>query len=117
MFFGAALVFLYCANFRYRTYEDKSIDFQVVLKIMVLFLFLTLGATPLWRALRNCARTEILLWCVALVIFVSSAAYAPNPAYSTVAAMGLVGCFAFTLYLVRGGFHPTNADVKLPPLQ
>src|SRR3954451_3506719 len=101
MFVGAALVFLYCINFRNRTYEDKSIDFQVILKLLTLFLFLALGAAPLWRALRNCVRKEILLWCVTLVLFVSSAAYAPNPAYSTVAAMGLVGCFAFTLYLVR----------------
>ncbi|MER2264453.1 O-antigen ligase family protein [Methylobacterium oxalidis] len=98
---GAILVFLYCANFRFREFEDKSLDFQVVLKLATIAIFLLLGLPPLLRTLRTSAQPDLVLWCAALGILMASSTYAPNVIYSSVAALNLLGCFTFAFYLVR----------------
>jgi O-antigen ligase len=103
---AVAIFFILCANFRFRDYTEKSIDFQVALKIIALLA--ALGFSFLW--LKSIARHLYLYglayWMAFYLFMVLSSSYAMAPAHAAVSTLSLLASFLFLCYLcVRYGPH------------
>lgn len=91
--------FLMHAVFRIRDYQDKDIDFQVVIKIAVWITVVGVAVLHLRRwvgLLRNPVNLPVFFF---LVWLFATALVAPNPTYTLVSAFTIFACVAFSAYL------------------
>jgi exopolysaccharide production protein ExoQ len=98
--FGAALAvvlfFIACANFRYREVTEKSIDFQVALKLVAIAALFGLAAMNMRNILGNLYTRGLIYWLLFLFYLLVTTIYAmaPQPAFVSVISM-----FASFLFL------------------
>lgn len=100
-------VFLMQAVFRVRGYQDKDVDFQVILKIAV---WATVAGVALLHAKRwlEGMLTPFNLPCVLFLIWLfATALVSPNPIYTLVSAFTVFACVIFSAY-VFSKFHPVE---------
>jgi O-antigen ligase len=94
-----AAVFLMQAVFRVRAYDDKDVDFQVLIKIGV---WVTVAAIALFHVRRwatfllKPANVPALLFLLWLPL---TAVISPKPIYTLVSAFTICACVVFTAYL------------------
>lgn len=93
------VIFLMQAVFRVRDYQDKDVDFQVIMKIVV---WLTVAAVALFHA-RRWLRTALVPgnypWIIFLLWLPATAAVSQVPAYTAVSAFTVITCVVFSAYL------------------
>lgn len=100
-------VFLLDAVFRVREYENKDVDFQVVLKLGVWFSIAAVALFHIrdWLAtLLTPTNIPLIMFMIWLFITVSAS---PVPAYSAVTAFSLVAYILFAAYLFAN-FEPAD---------
>ncbi len=91
--------FLMHAVFRIRDYQDKDVDFQVLIKIG---LWITVATVSMIHArrwiglLRNPVNLPSFFFVIWLFV---TALVAPNPAYTLVSAFTIFSCVVFSAYL------------------
>ena len=91
--------FLMHAVFRIRDYQEKDVDFQVVIKIV---LWITVGTVAIIHARRwiELLRNPINLPCFLFLMWLFlTAPIAPNPTYTLVSAFSIFACVAFSAYV------------------
>lgn len=93
------IIFVLCANFRYRGYAEKSIDFQIVLKLAALFIALTLSVLSFRTIARHLYAYGFACWLALYVFLVFSAFYAVAPAHAGVSTLSILASFLFLSYL------------------
>jgi O-antigen ligase len=82
-------------NFRHRSFDDKSIDAQILLRLAGFALFFILGAPAIFRRLLSGIELEPLLWIAFLVCLIASSTYSADPIQSLVATSSALGGFLF----------------------
>jgi O-antigen ligase len=82
-------------NFRHRSFDDKSIDAQILLRLTGFALFFILSARVTVRRLLLGIELEPLLWIALLACLVASSTYAAAPIQSLVGALSALGGFLF----------------------
>ena len=91
--------FLMHAVFRIRDYQDKDVDFQVVIKI-VLWITVTIVALIHARRWIELLRNPVNLPCFLFLIWLfMTALVAPNPTYTMVSAFTFFACVVFSAYV------------------
>ena len=104
--------FLMHAVFRIRDYQDKDVDFQVIIKIA---LWVTVATVAIIHARRwidllrnpvNIPSALFLIWLFATAIV------SPNPTYTTVSAFTIFACVVFSAY-VFSKFEPVEVFATL----
>jgi O-antigen ligase len=93
------VVFLLESIFRVRQYSDKSIDLQIMLKIVswcYIFSFAMLRIPKYIGALTSAPR---IFWMILFAWALYTTAYSPNPSYSAVAVFSMVAFFLYFLSL------------------
>lgn len=88
------------ANFRYREYADKTIDFQVALKLAGIVLLVVLSVPTLLRRVQTGLPAPVLLWFLFLSYLVFTSTYAVNSTYSLIASASTLGGFCFLFHLL-----------------
>jgi len=92
-------IFLVQAVFRIRDYQDKDVDFQVILKIAV---WMTVAFAALIHA-RQWMRILLIPsnypWILFLLWICATAIVSQAPAYTAVSAFTVVACVVFSAYL------------------
>ncbi len=92
-------VFLMQAVFRIRGYQDKDVDFQVILKIAVWATVAGVATLHARRWLENML-TPFNLPCVLFLIWLfATALVSPNPIYTLVSAFTVFACVIFCAYV------------------
>jgi exopolysaccharide production protein ExoQ len=92
-------VFLMQAVFRIRDYQDKDVDFQVIVKILV---WATVAGVALLHSRRwlEAMLTPMNLPCVLFLIWLfATATVSPNPTYTLVSAFTVLACVIFSAYV------------------
>lgn len=92
-------VFLMQAVFRIRDYQDKDVDFQVIVKILV---WATVAGVALLHSRRwlEAMLTPLNLPCVLFLIWLfATATVSPNPTYTLVSAFTVLACVIFSAYV------------------
>jgi exopolysaccharide production protein ExoQ len=105
-------VFLMQAVFRIRDYQDKDVDFQVILKIAV---WATVAGVALLHSRRwlEAMLTPFNLPCLLFLIWLfATAAVSPNPTYTLVSAFTIFACVIFSAY-VFSLFEPREIFVTI----
>ncbi len=92
-------VFLLDAVFRVREYEDKGVDFQVILKLGVWAMIAAVALVHIRSWLANLLTPTNLTAVMFLVWLFLTAAVSPMPAYSLVAAFSIAAYVLFAAYL------------------
>lgn len=92
-------IFLVQAVFRIRDYQDKDVDFQVILKITV---WITVAMAALFHA-RHWLRTVLVPsnypWILFLLWLFATAVVSQVPAYTLASAFTVFACVIFSAYL------------------
>lgn len=92
-------IFLVQAVFRIRDYQDKDVDFQVLIKI---FVWLTVALAAAFHA-RSWLRTVLVPsnypWILFLLWLFATAIVSPSPLYTLVSVFTIVACVMFSAYL------------------
>lgn len=91
--------FLMHAVFRIRDYQDKDVDFQVIIKIV---LWITVATVAIIHARRwiELLRNPVNLPCFLFLIWLFlTALIAPNPTYTIVSAFSIFACVLFSAYV------------------
>ena len=102
------LIAIQAANFRFRDPSDKSLDWQVILKLAGLGLFVIAAAPTIVREVRLFKLGHItnltLVWSAFLFFLIATSAYSETPSYSFIAACSLFAGFIFLQHiaLTRG---------------
>lgn len=96
-------VFLIQAIFRVREYEDKDVDFQVLLKIAVWVMALGVALFHAPRWLGSILTPINLTWIMLLLWLFATAAVSQSPLYTAGSAFTILACvvfcaFAFTVF-------------------
>ncbi len=91
----AACIFIVDAVFRVRSYSDKSIDFQIVMKAGTWALLIMVAVSRLSATLSAAISGERLLWTLFFGWLLFTTTLAPNPVYSLVAVFSLISFFMF----------------------
>lgn len=104
--FLAAMTF-----FRVREYTDKSLDLQVMIKLVAIAVTLTVPILAVVARRLSVTGRVHLVWLAFLASFVVSAAYAPNHAVSALDSLAFVGCFLFAIWLVQQFGETTVANL------
>jgi exopolysaccharide production protein ExoQ len=101
----ATLLHLFCAAFlmhavfRVRDYQDKDVDFQVIIKIG---LWITVAGVALIHARRwiDILRNPVNLPCALFLIWLfATTLVSPNPTYTAVSAFTIFACVVFSAYM------------------
>jgi exopolysaccharide production protein ExoQ len=95
----ACTIFLMHAVFRVRDYQDKDVDFQVLIKIG---LWITVAGIALLHARRwiGILRNPVNLPCALFLIWLLATTFvSPNPAYTAVSAFTIFSCVVFSAYI------------------
>lgn len=96
---ASAIIFVLCANFRYREFADKSIDFQVALKLAAMGASLGLGLLFIKPIVKHLYLYGLAYWLAFYGVLLLSATYALAPLHAAVSTVSLVGSFLFLCYL------------------
>lgn len=101
--FGAvlatAVMFVLCANFRYRELTEKSIDFQVALKLLAIGASMGLSVLYFKSIVRHLYLYGLAYWLTFYGVLLLSATYAMAPLHGAVSTISLIGSFLFVCYL------------------
>jgi O-antigen ligase len=92
-------VFLLDAVFRVREYQDKDVDFQVILKLAVWAMIASVALFHIRGWLSTLLRPTNVPLIMFLVWLFVTAAVSPVPAYSAVAAFSILAYVLFSAYL------------------
>jgi O-antigen ligase len=92
---GVGTILLVSVSFRIREYADKSIDAQVLMKLVGVVLLLALGVPVLLRRIGSGIAPAPLLWLCFLAFLLVSATYAEAPVHAIFGAASLIGGFLF----------------------
>lgn len=92
------LIFVLSANFRYREYGEKSIDFQVALKLVAIVAVLAISAFSFKLIVNRLYLYGLFYWYLCLGFLVISSLYAMAPAHSLTSTVSLIGGFTFLCY-------------------
>jgi O-antigen ligase len=106
-------VFLLEAVFRVRAYDEKTIDFQILIKVGSWLILLAIAAMSLGRMLRVITSTGCLPWTLLFLYFLLTSLWAPNFLHSAVAALSILSFYIFFASL-SGSIR--NDDVLLAML-
>lgn len=90
-----ASVFVIDSMFRVRSYSDKSIDFQILLKVGTWALLTMIAVSRLSATLSTILSGERLLWTILFCWIMFTTVLAPNPVYAVVAGFSMVAFFLF----------------------
>jgi exopolysaccharide production protein ExoQ len=108
------LIVVVTVVFRLRAYDDKSIDFQVILKLGSIAL---MAASSLLFFLGNGSARPgsagMISWLVFLAYLCATAAYSPTPLLSLIYALSLAIGLLFTGYLVECYGVEKTVDILL----
>lgn len=101
---AVAIIFILCSNFRYREYAEKSIDFQIALKVGAILIALALSLISFRTILRHLYLNGFAYWLAFYGVLVVSSSYAMAPAHAAVSTLSILASFLFVCYLcVRFG--------------
>jgi exopolysaccharide production protein ExoQ len=89
----ALSIFLLEAVFRVRAYDEKVVDFQIVMKAVSWLALLTIAAMNAGPALHKILSTASLPWTLLFFYFLLTSLYAPNLAHSAVAAVSILSFY------------------------
>jgi O-antigen ligase len=103
-----ASVFILEAVFRVREYADKSIDLQIIIKVLSWLYIFGFGLTRLPRYIGSLVSLPNAFWILFFGWALYSSSYSPNPAYSVVAIFSVI---AFWLYFLS--LLPDSDDVAV----
>lgn len=92
-------VFLLQAVFRVRQYDDKGIDFQVVLKLAVWALAIAIAFFHSQRWFSNILLPTNIPWILFLIWIFVTCAVSPSPPYSAGSTFTILGCLALSAYV------------------
>ncbi|AMJ62548.1 O-antigen ligase family protein [Bosea sp. PAMC 26642] len=95
---AVALIFVLCANFRYREYGEKSIDFQVALKLLAIMAVMAISAFSFKQIVNRLYLYGLFYWYLFLGFLVISSLYSMAPAHSLTSTVSLIGGFTFLCY-------------------
>jgi len=103
-------VFVLEAVFRVRDYDDKSVDWQVLLKASSLLVLLGLATLRINTTLPALTNPTRVTWFVFFILICFSAIYSPNLAYGVYGGFSIFAFYLFLLFV----FHNFNeTDVIL----
>jgi O-antigen ligase len=94
-----AAVFLIDIVFRVRDYQDKGVDFQVILKLALWGLIGLVALVHAGRWLGEFLRPSHVPWIMFLIWLLFTATVSPVPAYSAVAAISILAYAVFGAYI------------------
>ncbi len=94
-------VFILEAVFRVRDYSDKSVDWQVLLKVSSLLVLLALALVRINDTLPSMMNPTRVLWFVFFIWICFTATYAPNVTYGMFGAFSLFSFYLFLLFVFR----------------
>ncbi|KQT50092.1 hypothetical protein ASG52_08485 [Methylobacterium sp. Leaf456] len=101
-FYGAILVIiLQCANLRVREIEDKTIDFQILIKLACVGSMLTLALAAMVRRWPLRESSEALLWFAFFAYLIVTSANSVQPTLSFVETVSNIAAFLYVYSLVR----------------
>lgn len=101
---AVVIVFVLCSNFRYREYAEKSIDFQIALKLAALLAALALSALSFRTIVRHLYLYGLAYWLAFYGFLVFSSSYAMAPAHAAVSTLSILASFLFLCHVcVRFG--------------
>lgn len=92
-------VFLIQAIFRVREYEDKDIDFQVILKIAVWVVAIGVAFVQAPRWLGAVLTPVNMTWIMLLLWLFATTAVSASPLYTAGSAFTVVACIVFSAYV------------------
>jgi len=92
-------IFLVQAVFRIRDYQDKDIDFQVILKIVIWMTVALAAAFHARRWLGTVLVPSNYPWILFLLWLFATAIVSPSPPYTLVSAFTVAACVMFSAYL------------------
>ncbi|MGI9350916.1 MAG: O-antigen ligase family protein [Rhizobiaceae bacterium] len=105
-------VFILEAVFRVREFSDKSVDWQVLLKVCSLLALMGLALLRLDQTLPSITKPTRIMWFVFFIWTCFTGLYAPNLAYSIFGAFSLVSFYLFLLYVFRS-FEETHVILAI----
>jgi O-antigen ligase len=85
--------------FRVRDYGEKSIDAQVVLKLLAVFVSIVVPVIAIISRKVMLKHQAHYIWLGFLLSFVVSSVYAPVIQVTAAGSIGLVGCFLFCIWM------------------
>lgn len=91
------LVVIQVANFRYRAIDDKSIDWQVALKLAALAVMATASIPVLHHAIHRNLPVSVFLWLVFVAYLSATSLYAVDPIYSLISASTVMIALLFLM--------------------
>ncbi|MES1155321.1 MAG: O-antigen ligase family protein [Pseudorhodoplanes sp.] len=94
-------IFMLQAVFRVRDYQDKDIDFQVLLKIVIWIAVVGVAFSHVTRWLSHVLVAGNIPWILFVLWLFATAVVSPSPspAYSAVSAFTVFACVVFSAYL------------------
>lgn len=98
MLLAGFVVFVCAANFRVRDYADKSLDFQVLLKLLAIGVCVAVAALHV-RLLASRMSAALGAWVAYFAILVGSSTYAVQLPFAAMTSLSFVFAFAYMLYL------------------
>ena len=96
---AVAIIFVLCSNFRYREYAEKSIDFQIALKLAGILVALALSTFAFRAIARHLYLNGFTYWLAFFGFLVFSSSYAMAPAHAAVSTLSILASFLFLCYL------------------
>lgn len=97
----ALLIFATDGNFRARSWADKSLDWQVAMKLGVWMLAGLVGAMHFGRAMRAGLRPPAIFALMLVGLLVASTAWSPNWAYTLVSSVSYAAILLFALAMAE----------------
>lgn len=91
------LLVIQVGNFRYRAMDDKSIDWQVALKLGALAVMAAASIPALHHAIHRSLPVSIFLWLVFAIFLSASSLYAVDPLYSLISASSVLIALIFLM--------------------
>lgn len=97
-------------QFRDRAYDDKSFDFQVILRLLsyLLMLMIPFIYKRMWKYLLVIPRDFTI---VMLIYFIVSAVFSPVPIFSAFNAFSIIVGYIYATFIIA--FHGENGGAKL----
>ena len=93
--FLAAAIFLLEAVFRVRDYDEKAVDFQILIKVGSWLPLLVFAATNVGKTLKAILSTASLPWTLLFSYFLITSLWGPNQEHAAVAAFSIVVFYLF----------------------
>ena len=107
LLFLVIAVFLLEAVFRVRAYDEKVVDFQILIKVASWLTLITLAFTNLGQVIKAVTSTACLPWTVFFLYLLITSLWAPNHLHSAVAAISVIS-FYFLFASLRDRVDPDD---------